>query len=356
MSLAAGVPRAVTVTCPASRVCDLSGNGRCGTVEGVAENDEIPDGNRHTPRERAIARAASAQHGLVTLAQLRALGLSSSGVRSRVAAGRLNRVRRAVFAVGPAPLSFEARLMAAVLACGPGAVLSHRSAAALWGLRGSTPDAIEVTAPRSRARSHRGIAAHSAGTLRPGDVTRCSGIPCTTVARTLLDLAEFGHRRGVERALDRAEELRLLDLRAVNDVLDHADGRRGAPLLRAVLAEYQAGDALTKSELEECFLEICGRAGVPRPQVNAWLTVGGHAMQVDFMWPAQKIVVETDGYRFHNTRRAFESDRHRDQSVTLAGWTVLRFTWRQVARDPEGVNRALERLFRGIARAMPLTA
>lgn len=262
-----------------------------------------------------------------------------------MAVGRLHRVRRGVYAVGAAPLSFEARLMAAVLACGPGAVLSHRSAAALWGIRGSTPEHIDVTAPAAGGRGHRGIAAHSAIGLRTSETTRCGGIPCTTVARTLLDLAENGHRRGLERAIDRAEEFRLLDLRTVGDVLDHASGRRGAPLLRAVVAEYAAGDALTKSELEERFLELCGQAGVPRPRVNAWLTVDGHAMQVDFLWPAARIVVETDGYRFHNSRRAFETDRRRDQSLALAGWTVLRFTWRQIVGDPDGVSRALERLF-----------
>lgn len=262
-----------------------------------------------------------------------------------MAIGRLRRLRRGVYAVGAGPLSFEARLMAAVLACGSGAVLSHRSAAALWGLRGSMPEDIDVTAPAASGRGHRGIAAHSAIALRPSEIALCSGIPCTTVPRTLLDLAENGHRRGLERAIDRAEELRLLDRHAVNDVLDHATGRRGAPLLRAIMVEYAATDALTRSELEERFLQICARAGVPWPQVNAWLTVGGDAVQVDFSWPGQRIVVETDGYRFHNSRRAFETDRRRDQSLTLAGWRVLRFTWRQVVGDPDGVRRALERLF-----------
>lgn len=297
-----------------------------------------------------MAELATAQHGVVALPQLRALGLSPSAVRSRVAAGGLHRVHRGVYAVGHPLLSLEGRWTAAVLACGPKAVLSHRSAAALWELRTSVRTPTDVTAPRDPRRACGQIHCHRARTLPRTDVTERRGVPCTTVPRTLLDLAETVDRRSLERACDQAEVLRLLDVRAVRDLLDRAHGRRGVPLLRTVLGKYDIGEGLTRSELEERFLAICARTRVPRPQVNAWLTVGGHAMQIDFLWSPQRLVVETDGYRFHSSRRAFESDRRRDQSLALAGWTVLRFTWRQVARDPHDVSDVLERLFSEAAR------
>jgi predicted transcriptional regulator of viral defense system len=154
--------------------------------------------------------------------------------------------------------------MAAVLAYGEGAVLSHRSAAELWGIRDSARSAIDITARRGHARP--GIDVHSATTLRPADTTIVDGIPCTTVARTLLDNAEAGDRRALERAIDQAEVLRILDAKAVDDVLDHANGRRGAPLLQDVLATLDLGQTLTKRELEERVLNLCAAAGIPRPR------------------------------------------------------------------------------------------
>lgn len=170
------------------------------------------------------------------------------------------------------------------------------------------------------------------------------GIRCTSVARTLLDLAEVIDRRGLERAIDRAEVLRLLDMRAIDDVLLSAGGRRGASLLRSALAEHCAGSTLTVSELEERFLAICLSAAVPAPEVNVWVPLPGAELKVDFLWCHQRLIVETDGRDVHGTRQAFERDRERDQRLMLAGYRVVRFTWRQVTREPERVASTLRAL------------
>jgi hypothetical protein len=293
------------------------------------------------PLNRALAQLARRQHGVVALSQARQLGLSPSGVRSRVSTGRLHRVHRGVYAVGHVPLSATARWMAAVLACGRGAVLSHRSAAALWGLRPSSRSAIDVTAPGRAGRGLDGIEAHRAGSLRRAEIASVRGIPCTTVARTLLDLAEVVDRRALERAVNEAEVLRLFDLGALEDVLIRAVGRRGAPILRAVLAGYDAEYALTRNELERRFLALCDSAGVLRPSVNAWVALDGGSIEVDFLWRNYKLIVETDGRQAHGTRRAFEHDRRRDQRLLCAGWRVVRFTWRQVTHEPRQVAHTL---------------
>ena len=291
----------------------------------------------------ALSRLAAGQHGVVTLAQLTALGLSASGVRDRVGSGRLHRVHRGVYAVGHPLLSGHGRWMAAVLAYGPEAVLSHRSSAALVGLRPDTRAIADISLPRSSAHSRPGIEAHGSTTLRAQDVTVRDGIRCTTVARTLLDLADVLDRRGVERAVEQAEALRLFDGQALDEVLARANGRRGAGVLRALLREPE-GAALTASELEERFLALCRDFGVAKPEVNAWIARDDGWIKADFLWRAERLVVETDGHAHHGTRQAFERDRRRDQDLLLGGWQVIRFTWRQVSAEPEGVAGTIRSL------------
>ncbi|MDQ3676671.1 MAG: endonuclease domain-containing protein [Actinomycetota bacterium] len=201
---------------------------------------------------------------------------------------------------------------------------------------------MTVTGHAGRRRS--GITAHQAHGLLPRDITIVDGIPCTSVARTLLDLAEVVNRRGLERAIDRAEMLRLLDMKAINDVLERAQGRRGAKLLRSVLAEHYAGATLTASELEERFLVICLGAAVPAPEVNVWVPLPDAELKVDFLWRNHCLIVEVDGRDVHGTRRAFEEDRRRDQRLTLAGYRVIRFTWRQITEEPKRVAQTLRAL------------
>ena len=275
---------------------------------------------------------------MVSLAQLRSLGLGKSGVAERVKAGRLHRVHRGVYAVGHGRLGGHGRSLAAVLAYGPRAVLSHRSAAGLWGLRPDNRARSDVSLPLQSVRSRPGVDAHATPTLRPADVTRHEGIPCTTVARTLLDLADDVPRRQLERAVEQAEVLRLFDLRALEDVLAHANGRRGARALRAVLAELDDDPGLTANDFEDRFLELCRSAGLPKPEANQWIVVdAGPPIRADFLWRRQRLIVETDGWRSHGTRRGFEHDRLRDQRSRLAGWEILRFTRRQLLRDPAWV-------------------
>jgi very-short-patch-repair endonuclease len=291
--------------------------------------------------DRKIAALAERQHGVVALPQLQALGLSASGVRSRVARGRLHRVHRGVYAVGRPGLTGDGRRMAAVLAYGSGAVLSHRSAAGLWGLRPDNRSSVELTVPRRSARRRRGVDVHASGTLTRSDVTVEGGIPVTTVARTLVDLGDVAERRTVELAVEQAEVLRLFDLGAIGDALGRASAGRGARVLSSVLEEL-GGPTLTASDLEEAFLEIVRDAGLPDPAVNAPMTLAdGTQARIDFLWRDRRLAVETDSHAFHRTRQSRERDARRDQLLRLAGYDPLRFTDRQVAYDADWVKSTL---------------
>jgi very-short-patch-repair endonuclease len=311
-----------------------------------------PSGNKrtHLPVEARIAELAERQHGLITLSQLQLLGLGRSGVSRRARNGRLHRVHRGVYAVGRPHLTQQGHWMAAVLACGPQAVLSHRSAAALHGLRADNRPKSDVTLPGNAVRPRPGIEGHRSTTLEAADVTMVDGIPCTTVARTLVDLGDVLDHRAVERAVDQAEVLRLFDGRAVKEVLARAGRRKGAGILRAVLDRYEQ-PTLTEEGIEEAFLTLCRKASLPSPAVKAWITLDdGVAYEPDFMWHKHRLIAETDGRDVHTTRKAFEHDRLRDQRLTLAGFTVVRFTWRQISDEPRSVAEALRTLLARLAR------
>jgi hypothetical protein len=160
------------------------------------------------------------------------------------------------------------------------------------------------------------------------------GIPCTTVARTLLDLADLVDRHWVERACERAETLGLFDGRAVEAALVRSTGRAGCASLMAATAAWRPEASLSRSELERRFLELCATAGAPTPEPNAWIALPDGGLEVDFLWRTRRVVVETDGHRFHGTRPAFERDRRRDQRLLVAGFVVARFSWRQVLEKP----------------------
>jgi predicted transcriptional regulator of viral defense system len=316
----------------------------------VCAKPETASGKAQSPpSDRAIAAIALTQHAVISLASLEQLGLSGDNAGKRVGVGRLHRVHRGVFSiVPPALLTRLGRFMAAVLACGEGAVLSHRSAAVMLDLGARAGRLVDVTAPASRGRRRDGIRVHSAATLEASDVTSRGPIPITTLARTLLDLCEDASRREVERAIDRAELLRALDVAAIDDVLDRAGGRRGAALLADVLAVHRVGTTLTRNELEEAFLRICRTARVPPDAVNAWIPYpDGSGAEADFLWHEHRLIVEVDGRDVHTTRRAFERDRRRDQRLATLGYRVIRFTWRQVTREPAYVTATLVALLRG---------
>jgi len=290
------------------------------------------------PRDAAIGELAARQHGVVSLGQLKLVGLSASAVRDRVHAGRLYRIHRGVYAVGHERLTGHGRTMAAVLAYGPHAMASHRAAGGLHGLRQDNSAKTDISLPLQSARPRPGINAHASPSLRPSDVTKRHGIPCTTVARTLLDLADVVPRRQLERAVEQAEILRVFDLGALEDVLIRANGRRGAGVLRGVLADLDDERGLTANDLEDRFLELCRAAGLPPPAVNRWIAIDdGPPIKADFVWTTQRLIVETDGWGSHGTRQGFEHDRRRDQRARLAGWETVRFTRRQVLLDPDWV-------------------
>lgn len=273
------------------------------------------------------------QHAVFNLDQICDLGITASAVRQRVAAGRLHRIYNSVYSLVPRSLlSREGHWLAAVLACGPGAALSHRSAAALHELRGSWASRVDVTIPTRSGRRHEGIRIHRSTTLTEADMTTVNGIPCTTVARTLFDLADMISRRALERAFDQADVLDVFDLSAISDQLQRNFSRRAAKIVTALLNEHYIGSTPTWSELEEAFLALCRRYGLPQPGVNRWITLpdGGPAIRADFLFRKERIVVETDGHRYHNTAQAFERDRDRDQRLTVYGWRPFRTTWRQI--------------------------
>ncbi len=289
------------------------------------------------PLDGELARLAVAQHGVFALAQLEALGLSGPGVRARVRADRLHRLYRGVYGLVPrALLKREGLWLAAVLACGPGAVLSHRSAASLHGLYAYSGRWIDVTVPARSSRAHQGIKLHRSTTLMPADTTAVEHIPCTTASRTLLDLAEAVNRRALERAFDQAEIIGCFDRRALDDQLERNQRRVAARHVRELLDEHYVGATPTASKLEEAFLGLVLAAGLPRPQVNAWIVLPdrGPPVCVDFKWEAQRVVVETDGRKWHDTRQRRERDAERDQRLLAAGWRTLRTSWRQVQREP----------------------
>jgi hypothetical protein len=236
-------------------------------------------------------------------------------------------------------------VMAATLACAPGTAASHRSSSMLFELGLARRAWVDVTTPGATGYRRRGIRVHDGMTLTDEDVTEIDGIPCTSLARTLLDIAEDGTRREVERALDRAELARILDMRAIDDVLSRSNGRRGAKLLCAVLEDHRVGSTLTRNKLEEAFLKIARDAGLPPDAVNQWVAFpDGDGAEADFVYAAKRLIVETDGRDVHTVRKAFTSDRRRDQRLMLLGWRVVRFPWQQVIFEPAEVAATLRGL------------
>jgi Protein of unknown function (DUF559)/Transcriptional regulator, AbiEi antitoxin len=301
---------------------------------GVAQCVELPI-------DAQIAALADSQHGVVALHQLQLLGLSKSAVSKRARSGRLHRIHRAVYAVGRSQLTGRGHWMAAVLACGPRAVLSHRSAAGLWGLRQDNRRKSDISLPSPSARPKTAIEVHRSVTLTAEDLTTVDTIPCTTAARTLVDLGDVANRRVVEAAVEQADILQLFDLPSVQAAIERAGPRRGTGLLLSVLDDL-SGPTLTASELEEAFLALCQDAGLPTPEVNVWMTLGdGSPVKLDFLWRRERLIVETDGHRFHRTRQSRQRDTRRDVLLRLAGFEPVRFTGRQVVFEKEWVTRTL---------------
>jgi hypothetical protein len=276
-----------------------------------------------------LAGLAERQWGVVTRSQLVDAGFRDRGIAEWVRSGQLRRLYRGVYAFGHDRLRVEGRWLAAVMACGPGAVLSHRSAAQLWELRHSNSALIDVTVPSQNGRiQRRGIRVHRSGRLGAEEVTAGRGIPVTTVARTLLDLADVLDAQALRRAVTEAEYRRRFDLTALNAVVQANPGRRTAKLMRAVEGRRHR----TRSPLEDRFVRLLDRWGVEEPECN--MRVEGY--EVDFLWRRVDLAVELDGLDAHATREAVRRDRRRDRVLWRAGVRTLRLT-SEALEDPAGV-------------------
>jgi hypothetical protein len=290
------------------------------------------------PRGQEVAALARRQYGVVSIRQLRRLGYSHSSVRRAVVSGRLHRVHHGVFAVGHTNLSLNGRCLAAVLASGPRALLSHYSAGWLLGLISTRPVPVHVTTPLPRKRRD-AVRIHHSRTLIETDRALEQGIPVTAVSRTALDLATVLRFRNLRKLLRRSEELRVFDLDDFRSVLARNRGHRGRVSLDRALALYEP-PRFTRSELEREFLAWVDRAGLG-PTVTAF-NVAGH--ELDVYWPELRFAVELDVYATHGAHEPFEEDRLRDEDLKLAGVELTRVTGRRFEREPRKVIDRVARL------------
>jgi very-short-patch-repair endonuclease len=284
--------------------------------------------------DAAIAAVAGLQHGVITRAQLMDLGLSTSAIDRRISAGRLHVLHPGVYAVGDRALPTLGRLAAAVYACGDATVAGRRSAAALHGLR--VHNGIPEVIARPGTRKHEGIGI-TRTRLEPDEITIVEGIPCTTVARTLLDL-------GDETLVRQAEFLRVFDLAEVSRLLERYPRRRGTARLRRVIRRVADSERRTRSEMEERFHALVLDANLPTPEANGTVALGEITIEADAVWRDAKVIVELDGRQAHLTGSAFETDRERDRAAALAGWVVIRITWRQLTEQPRRLMADLREL------------
>ena len=273
-----------------------------------------------------IARRAAPQHGILSWLQLLEIGLTPDSIQYRVKIGRLQRIHRGVYAVGHRPPSPHARAMAAVLACGEGTVLSHRWAATLWGITRRWTEPVEVSAPSGHR--HAGVLVHRTRTLTPQDTTIQYGIPATTPARTVLDLADTLDDRGLARAINEAQLVCRLTLEGLAEILARSPGRRAAKRLKPYLDN---ADRPTRSGFEDDFLAFTERHDIERPEVNQH--VAGH--EGDTVWPQHRLVVELDSRTYHERLLDFEADREKDADMLAAGHRVLRITWERFTQRPD---------------------
>ncbi len=295
---------------------------------------------------------ATRQHGLISRAQLRAIGLSDAAIASRVASGGLQGLVRGVFAVGHRATGRHAVMLAAAMACGEGTVVSHGSAAELLGLRDRRSVSIDVIAPGRAGRRIEGVKRHDGYPVPPDEVGVCDGIPCTSPSRTLVDLAGQLSERSLRRLVEQAAVLRLLDIPGIDRSLARRR-RRGAPMLRRVIAPWRGEGERPRrlrSRTEAQLFAAVAEAGFPRPRCNVKLEIDTRQLEVDLLWEEQRLVVETDGEETHGTPAAFQHDRWRDQLLTAAGYRTVRITWHQLQHERAAVLERLGRMLRAAAR------
>jgi hypothetical protein len=271
----------------------------------------------------------------VTLADLAAAGLGRGAVARRVAEGRLRRLHCGVFLVGPLPAA-RTREMAAVLACGESAVVSHRAAASLWGMRPPWQGEVDVTVTARHPRDKPGVRVHRVRHLDARDVTRRDGIPVTTVPRTLVDLSDVLTAHQLANVIHEAAFRKLFDERAVRAAMTRANGRHNLHVLSQALDLNKTGSAGTRSELEDRFLALTCKSGLPEPLVNTKV----QDLEVDFHWPQLSLIVEVDGPG-HTRPRTRHEHHERDKSLRAAGHTILRIPDHEIEQRPDAVTASL---------------
>lgn len=290
-----------------------------------------------------IRELAATQHRVVTHGQLRALGLGPDSIRHRLKTGRLHPVHRGVYAVAHPALEREGRWLAAVLACGDEALLSHRSAAVLWGLvRSSTEHDVEVVMPDAVLRGRPDIHVHRRADLGAEHRCEVNGVPVTDPISTLVDLASCAPEWQVEQAINAADRLDLVDPETLRATVPGLAPRPG----KACIRRLTGCDTLTDTGLERKFLAIVRAANLPSPRTQAM--VSGY--RVDFFWPDLGLVVEADGWRYHRTSGEQAVDQRRDQAHARGGLTTLRFSEDQIRYEPRAVQRTLTAVFRRILK------
>lgn len=285
--------------------------------------------------DRRVGDLAEGQHGLVARRQLLELGMGPGAIDDRIGRGRLRRAFRGVYAVGHARSDMKARWMGAVLSIGPGAVLSHRAAAALRGLLSVRRIEPELT-KSSRTRSRQGLRIHQA-VLRKDETAVIDRIPVTSLSRTFIDLAAICGVQEVEKAFNEAEVQGLTDRLSVPSLLEPHPRRHGTALLRSILEAKARLRGKTRKELERRFKEILDATDLPRPRRNAHVAVDGQFYEVDCLWAEQRLIVELDSRMVHGTEMAFERDCRKDRLLIAAGWRVTRITWLQLAHERNAV-------------------
>ncbi len=294
----------------------------------------------------ALEGLAANQLGVVSRSQVRALGMSDSAIRHAVATGHLHPVFRGVYALGPGRREERGRLFAATLACGEKTVVSHRSAAALMGLLDTAPVSIDVIAPGKRGVSIDGIRRHDVRRPQLWETGTFDGIPCTSPGRTLVDLAGVVGTRTLRSAFERAAARKLLDLVAIEASIGRG-GRTGTRAVRGLLDQWRGAAPVLaagrlKSPLEAKILPLLAKRGLPMPLSNAPVELAeGRRIEVDFLWPEHRFVLEADSRAFHATDVAAERDRWRDRELMRVGFSTMRVTWEEAEREAEAVGNAI---------------
>jgi very-short-patch-repair endonuclease len=276
--------------------------------------------------ERAIAAIARRQDNVITHDQLIDAGLGRGAIAGRLQAQTMQWMHRGVYLLGAAPPTPMARSRAAVLACGNGAVVSHRAAAGLYNLLPPVDGEVDVTVVGRNPGFHMGIRLHRPRGIAPGDVTKMCGVPVTSVARTICDLAASESAEATEHSFQEALYRKVVTPRALAAVLAREPRRKGAAVIRRLIRDPR----LTRSERERLLLKLIEQAQLPKPVTNVRL----HGYRVDVFWPAERLIVEFDGWRAHGHRHAFKNDRKRDQILVAAGYRVIRVTDRQLLDEP----------------------